>query len=286
MAVEQASLGRRCMAEFVGTFILIFIGCGVVLTSVMTGAQSGLWQAAIVWGVGVMGAVYTIGGISGGHINPAISVAMAAWGRFPWRDVVPYAVSQTAGAFVAAAILFTLFNPMLKERERIKGVERGKPGSEITAMCFGEFFPSPGPISNSPGPYSIEEHERANALVTEQIAFMCEVLATMVLAMVVMGVTDDRNPGGPPSKSGPLFIGLTVAALVSIMGPLTQACFNPARDFGPRLFTMLAGWGTAALPRGAGVFTVYILAPIVGAVIGVGVYDRILKPGDELRTAE
>ena len=281
MDLEQPPLGKRCLAEFAGTFILIFIGCGVVLTSVMTGAQSGLWQAAIVWGVGVMGAIYVVGGISGGHINPAITVAMAIWRRFPWSEVGPYIFAQTAGAFTAAAVLFVIFNPYLKERERLKGGERGMPGSEITAMCFGEFFPSPGPISNSEGPYSADAHQLANAMVSEQSAFLSEVLATMVLAIVVMAVTDPRNPGGPPERSGPLFIGLTVAALVSIFGPITQACFNPARDFGPRLFTMLAGWGSAALPRGAGVVTVYILGPIIGAVIGTGIYDRVLKPGGD-----
>ena len=280
MSVEQPSLAKRCLAEFVGTWILIFLGLGVVHTSVLTGAQQGLWQVAVVWGAAVTLAVYVVGGVSGAHINPAISVALATWGRFPRREVVPYILAQTAGAFAAAALLFVLFNPYLKEREREKGVERGGPGSEITAMCFGEFFPSPGPLSNSEGPYSLDEHRRINAFVPESSAFLGEVLGTMVLAIVVLAVTDPRNQGAPPAGLAPAFIGLAVAALVSIFGPLTQACFNPARDVGPRLFTMLAGWGTAALPRGSGVVTVYVLAPILGAVLGAGLYDRVLKPGE------
>lgn len=280
MSVEQPPLAKRCVAEFAGTGILIFMGLGVVLTSVLTGAQSGLWQVAIVWGIGVAVAVYTVIGVSGGHINPAITVALAFWRKHPWREVVPYVLAQLAGAFVAAALLFVIFNPFLKAREVEKGIERGAPGSEITAMCFGEFFPSPGPLSNSPGPYSVDEHAKLNALVSEQSAFLAEVLATMVLAIVIAAVLDARNPGAPTPGMGPAFIGLTVAGLVSIFGPVTQACFNPARDVGPRVFSMLAGWGTAALPRGTGAVTVYVLAPILGAIIGMGLYDRVLKsPG-------
>lgn len=280
MGVEEPSLAKRCAAEFAGTGILIFLGLGVVMTSVLTGAQSGLWQVAVVWGAAVTLAIYAVGGVSGAHINPAITVALATWGRFPRREVVPYVLAQVAGAFVAAALLFVLFNPYLKERERAKGVERGGPGSEVTAMCFGEFFPSPGPLSNSEGPYSLDEHARLNALVSEPSAFLAEVLGTMVLAVVVAAVTDGRNPNSPRAGMAPAFIGLAVAALVSIFGPLTQACFNPARDVGPRVFTMLAGWGTAALPRGAGVVTVYVLAPTLGAILGTGLYLRVLKPAE------
>ncbi|WP_337175922.1 MIP/aquaporin family protein [Paludisphaera sp.] len=280
MSVEHPPLAKRCVAEFAGTGILIFMGLGVVMTSILTGAQSGLWQVAIVWGIGVAVAVYTVIGVSGGHINPAITVALAFWRKHPWREVVPYVLAQLAGAFVAAALLFVIFNPFLKAREVEKGIERGAPGSEITAMCFGEFFPSPGPLSNSPGRYSVDEHAKLNALVSEQSAFLAELLATMVLAIVIAAVLDARNPGAPTPGMGPAFIGLTVAGLVSIFGPVTQACFNPARDVGPRAFSMLAGWGTAALPRGTGAVTVYVLAPILGAIIGMGLYDRVLKsPG-------
>jgi glycerol uptake facilitator protein len=283
--VSQAnpSLGQKCLAEFVGTYLLILLGCGAVHAAVLTGAQSGLWQVAIVWGIAIMLAIYSVGAISGAHINPAITLAFAVWGGFSWRSVLPYVMSQLAGAFVAAATLFVLFGPYLKAREQEKSVVRGAPGSEITAMCYGEYFPSPGPLSNSPGPYSIDSHERLNSFVSEPTAFLAEVLGTLILAMVVFAVTDDLNPAAPPSGLAGVVIGLTVAALISVIAPLTQACFNPARDFGPRLFAFFAGWGPIALPgpRGAGFFTVYIVAPIVGAVIGGGVYTRILKVAQE-----
>lgn len=278
MSRAKPSLTQTCVAEFVGTYLLVLLGCGAVHASVLTGAQSGLWQVAIVWGIAIMLAVYTVGSISGAHINPAITLAFAVWGGFSWRSVVPYVLAQVAGAFVAAATLFMLFSPYLKAREQEKQVVRGAPGSEITAMCYGEYFPSPGPLSNSPGPYSIDSHERLNAFVSEPAAFLAEVLGTAILALVVFAVTDARNASAPPPGLAAVFIGLAVAALISVIAPLTQACFNPARDFGPRLFAFLAGWGAVALPgpRGAGFLTVYIIGPIAGAIMGGGVYCRVL----------
>ena len=120
--------------------------------------------------------------------------------------------------------------------------------------------------------------------MSEPTAFLAEVLGTMILALVVFAVTDPRNPSAPPAGLAAVFIGLTVAALISVIAPLTQACFNPARDFGPRLFAFFAGWGAVALPgpRGAGFLTVYIIAPMLGAIIGGGLYCRILRSHSDL----
>ena len=279
MSQVKHSLAKLCLAEFVGTYLLVLLGCGVVHASVLTGAQSGLWQVAIVWGVAIMLAAYTVGAISGAHINPAMTVAFAVWRRFSWRLVVPYVMAQLIGAFLAAGTLFVLFNPYLKAREQEKQVVRGSRGSEITAMCYGEFFPSPGPLSNAAGPYSLDAHERMNSMVSEPAAFLAELVGTAILAIVVFAVTDGRNPGAPPAGLAPVFIGLTVAVLISVIAPLTQACFNPARDFGPRLFAFLAGWGPIALPgpRGTGFLTVYVVAPFLGAIVGSGLYSQLLR---------
>jgi glycerol uptake facilitator protein len=262
-----------------GTYILIFFGCGVVHASVLTGAQGGLWQVAIVWGVAIMLAVYVVGGISGAHINPAITLALAACGRFSWKEVIPYAVSQLVGAFLAAATLFVLFHSFLAEKEAKQGVIRGQPGSEITAMCYGEYFPSPGPLASTPSNYDPEAHAALNRLISEPEAFLVEVLGTLFLALVVFAVTDERNQAAPTGRLAPVFIGLVVAILISVLAPLTQACFNPARDFGPRLFAFVAGWGPIAIPgRGTGFLTVYILAPLLGATLGGYLYVRLLRP--------
>jgi Glycerol uptake facilitator and related permeases (Major Intrinsic Protein Family) len=271
---------RTLAGELVGTFILVLLGCGAVHAAVLTGAQSGLWQVAIVWGLGVMFAAYVCGGISGAHINPAMTIALAFWGRFEWNKVAGYIAAQVAGAFLAAAFLFGMYFGPLEAKEKARGVKRDSKGGIITAMCYGEFYPNPGEFAARDKPWSDADWEEARLRVPTSRAILTEVLCTGVLALVVFGVTDSRNPSAPPSYLAPLFIGLTVAGLISIAAPLTQACFNPARDFGPRLFTFLAGWGTAAMPgpNGSGFFTVYILAPIVGAVAGGGVYELLLRP--------
>src|SRR5207248_4893770 len=99
MGMPPRSLPARCLAEVLGTFLLVFFGCGAVHTAVLTGAQAGLWQVAVVWGVAIMIAVYVFGGISGAHINPAITLALAAWNGFPAGRVLPYIAGQLAGAF-------------------------------------------------------------------------------------------------------------------------------------------------------------------------------------------
>lgn len=280
------SLTRKCLAEFLGTYLLVLFGCGVVHSAVLTGSQSGLWQVAVVWGLAIMLAIYVTGAISGAHINPAMTLAFATRGRFPWPLVPPYIVSQLVGAFAAAATLFVLFGPFLAAREQEKGVKRGYPGSEITAMCYGEYFPSPGPLANSPGPYSEEAHKQLCGMVCERTAFFAEALGTAILALVVFAVTDARNNGGPGGRLAPVFIGLTVSALISVIAPLTQACFNPARDFGPRLFAYFAGWGSIAIPgpTPTGFLTVYIAAPVVGALIGAAIYDFCVRPALPVRS--
>ena len=272
-------LAVTCLAEAIGTFMLVLFGLGSVHAAVLTGAQSGLWQVAVVWGASIVLAIYTIGGISGAHINPAITVALALWGRFSWGRVLPYVIAQLCGAAAAAALLFGLYGSFLEVKERQKGVTRGQPGSEITAMCYCEYFPNPGPLADGDAPYSRVAHQQFNQRVQWPTAFAAEMLGTLILALVVFAVTDDRNPAAPQARLAPVFIGLTVAALISIIAPLTQACFNPARDFGPRIFAYFAGWGEIALPgqAGASVFAVYLAAPLLGAILGAGLYERVLR---------
>jgi glycerol uptake facilitator protein len=278
MSVAAHSLSKRCLAEVLGTFILVFFGCGAVHAAVLTGAQSGLWQVAIVWGVAIMAAAYTVGSVSGAHINPAITIALTMWGRFSWSQAGPYIVSQVAGGILGAAALFAVYTPFLAERERELNVTRGQPGSEVTAMCYGEYYPNPSLTATTPL-YVQNQTERLSELVPTASAFGIEVLGTLLLALVVFAVTDEDNLPLPIGRLAPVFIGLTVAILISVIAPLTQACFNPARDFGPRLFAAIAGWGRVAIPgpNGSGFFTVYILAPILGALLGGGLYTRVLR---------
>jgi glycerol uptake facilitator protein len=273
----------RCVAEALGTFLLVFFGCGAVHAAVLMGAHSGLWQVAIVWGVAVTVAIYVVGAISGAHINPAITAAMASWGRFPVREVLPYVAAQLVGAALAGAALYGLYAPYHEARERERGVVRGQAGSEVTAMCFGEYFPNPSGVSTDRELKDGEAVKRRlaelNAAVDVPAAFLAELLGTLILALVVFALTDDRNSAAPAARLAPVFIGLTVAILISVIAPLTQACFNPARDFGPRLVAWGAGWREIAFPGPRpGVLLVYLMAPVLGAILGGGLYLGVLRP--------
>ncbi len=265
-------------AEFLGTFLLVFFGCGSVHIAVLTGDLQGLWQVGVVWGLAIMLAIYTIGGISGAHINPAVTVALAVWRLFPADRVLAYVVAQFLGALAAAAVLFVLFEPMLAAKEAARGVERGEPGSIITAMCYGEYFPNPGPLAAREEAWSSSEFDEFRQRVCHGAAFLAEALGTAILGFVIVSITDRHNRT-QPEKLSPAFIGLTVTALICVLAPLTQGCFNPARDFGPRTFAWLAGWGDVAWPgpNGSAVVTVYLLAPVVGAVCGMGAYQLIFR---------
>ncbi len=278
MSDAKPTLSAACLAEALGTFILVFFGCGAVHAAVLTSAQAGLWQVAIVWGLGVTLAVMVVGGVSGGHINPAITIALALWGKFPPARALPYVLAQLAGAFAAAALLFALYEPFAAAKEREKQVTRGGPGSEITAMVYGEYYPNPGPLAAASGRYDSAYASTYMAQVTMLRALLAEMAGTALLALVVVAVTDPRNSAAPPARLAPAFIGLTVAALISVLAPLTQACLNPARDFGPRLFAALAGWGSVAFAPGWPVLVVYLAGPISGAIIGVGIYQWLVGP--------
>lgn len=257
------------VGEFFGTFILVFFGCGSVATAVLTGAQVGIFQVAIVWGIGIATAIYLTGSLSGAHLNPAVTIALAVWNGFSWRNVPRYVAAQFAGALVASAVLFAMYHGTLVAYEATHQIVRGAPGSEATAMIFGEFFPNPGGK-----PFTDEIRLR----VTHPAAFFIEFVGTAILMLVILGVTDARNASRPQILTAAT-IGLTVTILISLLGPLTMAAFNPARDLAPRIFSALAGWGSVPFTaNGAGWITVYVVAPIFGALVGGGVYRWCFAP--------
>ena len=257
------------VGEFLGTLLLVFFGCGSVAAAVLLGAQVGIFQVAIVWGLGVAVAIHLTAALSGAHLNPAVTLAMAVWNGFPWRRVLPYALAQMLGAFAAAALVFLLFAGSLRAFEAKHGITRGAPGSEASAMVFGEFFPSPGgrPFDDA-----------ANERVSLPTAFAAEAIATAILLLVILGATDAANSARPQILAAAM-IGLTVTLLISVIGPLTMAGLNPARDLGPRLFSALAGWGSVPFTaNGHGWLTVYVLGPVAGALAGGGLWRAFLRP--------
>ena len=138
-------ISRAMAGELLGTYLLVLFGTGSVASAVLTGAQVGLWQVAAVWGFGVTVAIYVSVGLSGAHLNPAVSLSMAVLrpADFPVRRLLPYVASQLSGAVLAGGTVALLFGPMLRRFEAARGIVRGTPGSELSAMVFGEYFPNP-----------------------------------------------------------------------------------------------------------------------------------------------
>ena len=239
--------------EIFGTFLLVLIGCSSVAVAVLYSAYAGLFQIAMIWGLAVTLAIFATRHLSCAHFNPAVTVAMAVRGRMPWRRVPLYLLGQFIGAFLAAGVLYLLFSTSIQQFESLNQIVRGTPQSIKTAQMFGEFYPNPGAGSV--------------AAVSMLNAFLAEAIGTFVLVSMIFALTEGCNLGRPSDNAAPLFIGLTVTVLISILAPLTQAGFNPARDLAPRLFAAAAGWGTAAFPdAGLGFLTVYVLGPLVGGI--------------------
>ena len=245
--------------EFLGTFLLVFFGCGSVATAVALGAQVGLFQVAIVWGFGLTVAIILTGPLSGAHLNPAITLAMVVFRKFSKRRATVYILSQFLGAFAAASLIYLVYGGAIQLFEQTNGIVRGQAGSEASAMVFGEFYPNPGGKALDAD---------ARRLITNAHGFIAEFLGTALLALVVFGVTDKRRKT-IPSPAIPFVIGMTLTVLISLFAPISMGGFNPARDLSPRLFSSLAGWGHLPFTlNGIGWLTVYVLAPIGGGLCG------------------
>lgn len=251
--------------ELIGTFILVFFGCGSVAATILFSAHSGLFQIAAIWGIAVALAIYATRHISCAHLNPAVSIAMVVSNRMASRKLFFYLLGQFFGAFLAAALLYLLFSSSISQYENINGILRGSPDSIKTAMMFGEYYPNPGSGSA--------------VIVTTTNAFLAEMVGTFALVFLIFSLTDGCNVGRPDDSLSPLFIGLSVTIIISIIAPLTQAGLNPARDLSPRIFAYLAGWKEAALPDShGGFFTVYVLGPVTGGIFAALLFEKIVKP--------
>jgi glycerol uptake facilitator protein len=286
---EGRTVGRitglpgELMAEFLGTFVLLAFGDGVVAMAVAALPGSGrtagpttIFGGAgdwllITWGwaMAVAFGVWVAGGVSGAHINPAVTLAFAARRRFPWPKVLPYCAAQVVGAFTGAALVYAVYNSAIDAFNLAARTPKSGGQALTTFSIFGT-FPAPYFHGTIPGP------------------FIDQVVGTAFLVMLVVAVTDIRNTA-VGSNMAPLIIGFVVAAIGMSYGANAGYAINPARDFGPRLLAYFAGWGKVALPgsynNGAGFsFSNYwwipIVGPLIGGVIGVLVYDLFI--GDVL----
>ena len=264
-------LARALIGEAVGTFLLVLFGTGSVAAAVLTGALIGLWQVAVVWGFGVTLAIYASAAASGAHLNPAVSLAFALRRptAFPLSRLLPYCLAQLAGATAAGAAVATIFAPFLVRFEAEQRLVRGAPGSELAAMVFGEYFPNPALFGTDAA---------AHALVSLPVATLVEGFGTAVLVFLIFALTDGDNSTAPPPELAPFFIGFTVAILISLFAPVTQAGWNPARDLGPRLVALAVGFGEIAIPGPRWGFLAYIVGPMIGGPLGALLYDTLIRP--------
>lgn len=266
---------RALLAEAVGTGMIVFIGCGSVC-STFSGAYAGIWQVAVVWGLGVALAIYSTAEASGAHLNPAVTLAFQlvrpqAHGMTPLKSLL-YIVSQMLGAGFGGLINLAVYSNTIEAFERANGIVRGQPESINSAKAFGEYFPNPGLSQEwGSGPYVQDD-------VSVLKALFVEAWGTCVLAFIIFGITHAKNHvlGDAARPAVPLMIGATVSVLLALYAPITQAGWNPARDFGPRLVAYFAGWGDVAIPGPRNGFWIYIVGPCLGAPVGAFFAENIL----------
>jgi MIP family channel proteins len=249
---ESDSTLREALAEFLGTFVLIMFGVGVVAQVVLSGETNGSYLSInLCWGLAVTLGVYVAAGGSGAHLNPAVTVALAVHRGFPWRKVAVYVAAQVAGAFVAALVVYFTYREAFAAFD---GGVRQVAGPEGTAGIFATY---PKPYLSTLG------------------GLVDQIVGTALLVGCIFAISDQRNLA-PPGWFGPVLVGLLVVAIGMAFGSNAGYAINPARDFGPRLFTALGGWGGEVFRANDRWWWVPIVGPVVGGVLGGFIYEALV----------
>ena len=249
----QRPLAREMAAEFLGTLVLIVFGSAAVAQVLLSGHKSGEYLSInLGWAFGVTMGVYVAGGVSGAHLNPAVTLALAVLRRFSWRKVAPYCLAQLAGAFVASAVVYVTYIDAL---DNFDGGTRQVLGPQGTAGIWAT-YPQPF-LSPLPG------------------GLIDQIVGTALLVLCIFALTDTCNRA-PAANLAPLLIGSAVLAIGMTFGYNSGYAINPARDLAPRVFTFLAGWGSEVFWAGGCWWWVPIVGPLVGGVLGGWVYDLLI----------
>ena len=238
------NLKRELLAEFLGTFVLIAIGAAVVAQVVLGKKQNGDYLSInLAWGFAVTKGIYVAGGVSGAHLNPAVTLAVAVRRQLAWAKVLPYFAAQIAGAFCGAATAFFVY------REAFFAFDGGTRQMD-TAGIFATY---------------------PQSYLSTSGALLDQIVGTAILMLVISAIGDARN--SVPGNVAPLAVGFLVMAIGMAFGLNAGYAINPARDLGPRLFTALAGWGGQVFTANNYYFWVPIVGPLIGGPLGALVYD-------------
>ena len=247
------TLRYEVAAEFIGTMIILLFGGGVVAMTQLFGTGSpgeivngGYTNITLGWGLAVMMGVAVSAKVSGAHLNPAVTIPLAIFRGFPWSKVGPYLLAQFGGAFTGSALVYLNYRPAFIAQD---------PGLEHSAGIFSTFPQFPDiPLAG----------------------FIDQVLGTALLLFLVLALTDENNLQAP-SWLTPMLVGLIVVAIGMSFGSLHGYAINPARDFGPRLFTVVAGFKNNGLSDGSTVWLIPFFAPILGGIVGTAAYDFTIR---------
>lgn len=249
--MKSTNLQRELLAEFLGTLVLIAFGAGVVAQVVLGNQQNGTYLSInLAWGFAVTMGIYVAGGVSGAHLNPAVTMALAVRGELLWAKVLPYMLAQTAGAFSGAAVAFLVY------REAFNAFDSGVrqiAGDKGTAGIFATY---PQPYLSTFG------------------GLIDQIVGTALLLLVIRAIGDARN--NPAGVLGPVIVGFLVMLVGMAFGLNAGYAINPARDLGPRLFTALAGWGFEVFRANNFYFWVPIVGPLIGGPLGLLTYDALI----------
>ncbi|XP_072316684.1 aquaporin-10a [Eucyclogobius newberryi] len=243
-----SALLRECMAEFLGTFVLLLFGCSAaaqVKTSRETKGQ--FLSVNMSFSVGVMSAMYLTKGISGAHLNPAVSLSFCVVGHVPWSRLLPYSLSQLLGAYVASALVYLVYYDAIMD---FSGGVLTVYGPNETASIFAT-YPS--------------------EFITLGRSFLDQVVGTGMLLLCILCLGEKRNTPAPDQLIPPI-VAVIVLGISMSMSANCGAAINPARDLGPRLFSLTAGWGTEVFTCYNYWFWVPLVAPLIGGVLGALIY--------------
>jgi glycerol uptake facilitator protein len=252
-SLEKSTIVPELIAEAFGTFIIVVFGTASVAMVVLFGhgtqgeiVNGGYTNITIAWGLAVTMAIYMTARISGAHLNPAVTIALATFRGFSWAKTGPYCLAQIVGGFCGAAVTYLNYRPAFA---------RFDPELSRTAGVFTTFpaFPEV-PIAG----------------------FLDQVIGTALLLIIIFALSDENNIP-PAGNLAPVLVGLGVVLIGMSFGAMHGYAINPARDFGPRLFTAVAGFRNNGLTDGTNAFLVPLLAPVLGGLVGAAAYDLCIR---------